>query len=65
MKGYEESGKLGITLLMRVSRHGGGLYLYIPRDIADVHGIEGEDKIEVELKKHYTPVTKPLEAEVK
>jgi len=49
---------------MRVSRHGGGLYLYVPKDVAEVHRIEGEDMVEVELKKHYTPEIKPLEEEV-
>jgi len=56
-------GKIGVSLPLRVSRSGGGLYLYIPKGICDVHGIEGGDQIEVKLEDHYTPVYKPKKEE--
>jgi len=40
---------------MRVSAHGGGLYLYIPKDVSDVHGIMAGDKLEVQLLRHWKP----------
>jgi len=61
---YIKMGKVGVTLLMRVSRQGGGLYLYIPKDFAEVHLIEGGDQIQVQLGDHYAPKVQPLEKEV-
>jgi len=58
---YQEIGKLGVTLLMRVSARGAGLYLFIPRDIRDVYGIMAGDQIEAKLDKHYRP--KPFQDE--
>jgi len=39
------------------------LYLYIPKDISKVYGIEGGDQIEVKLEDHYTPEYKPKKEE--
>jgi len=47
----EEIGKIGLTLLMRVSRQGGGLYLYLPKDVARTFGLRGGDLVEAELGK--------------
>ena len=51
----EKKGKIGITVLMRVARRGAGLYLYIPKDLYAVYGLEGGQKLEVRLLNHYVP----------
>jgi len=62
-KEYVFSRKLGVTVVMRVSQHGDGLYLYIPRDITDVYGIIAGDKLEVQLQKLFKPETEIKEGE--
>ena len=57
MERFVEIGKIGMSLLMRVSRRGKGLYLYIPKDVAGVYGIAAGHKVEVKLVKHYRPKT--------
>jgi hypothetical protein len=40
--------KIGVTALCRISAKGGeGIYLYIPKNFADVYGIVGADYAEV------------------
>lgn len=48
---FEKIGEIGLTLLLRVSQQGGGLYLYLAKDLVKVHGIQGGDRIEVKLGK--------------
>jgi len=44
-----EAKKIGQEALLRVSRHGDGLYLFIPGDIIDVYDITSGDRIKVKL----------------
>lgn len=48
---YEKIGDIGLTLLLNVSARGGGLYLYLPKDLVEVQGILAGDRIEVKLGK--------------
>jgi len=42
--------KIGVNVLVRASAKGGsGVYLYIPRDHADVYGIKSGNKVEIRL----------------
>ena len=41
--------KIGTVEIMKVSRHGSGLYLRLARDLCDVYGIQKGDKIRVKL----------------
>jgi len=49
MEEFVEVGKVNLETLMRVSAQGDGLYLYIPKQIVDVKGIQAGDRIEVKL----------------
>jgi len=51
-------GTLDIRILARVSTHGGGYYLYLPKDIAETYGVLAGDRIEVHLGKHFRPKKK-------
>jgi len=44
-----EAKKVNQEALLRVSRHGDGLYLFIPGDIIDVYDIASGDRIKVKL----------------
>jgi hypothetical protein len=47
-----KSKKIGVTALCRISAKGGeGVYLYIPKNFADVYGIVGADYAEVDFEK--------------
>jgi len=52
---YELAEKLGVTVLTHVSAHGGGLYLYIPRDLVAAYKISAGDKIEAQLQRLFKP----------
>jgi len=52
---YELAEKLGVTVLTHVSAHGGGLYLYIPRDLVEAYKIVAGDKIEAQLQRLFKP----------
>ena len=46
-KNYK-SKKIGVTALCRISAKGGeGIYLYIPKNFAEVYGVVGADYAEV------------------
>lgn len=42
--------KIGTVEILKVSRHGSGLYLRLDKDLAEVYGIEKGDKIRVRLE---------------
>ena len=42
--------KIGTVEIMRVSRHGSGLYLRLSRTLAEVYDIKKGDKIRVKLE---------------
>jgi len=46
---YRVVGKIGLRTLLRVASRGGGLYLYITKDLVDVYGLMGGDQVEVTL----------------
>jgi hypothetical protein len=53
MKTQIPKGKIGLKPLLRVSRHGAGNYLYLPKKICETYDIDAGDCIEVELLEHY------------
>jgi antitoxin component of MazEF toxin-antitoxin module len=52
---FEEKGVIKVTIVTRVSAHGDGLYLYIPKDVWKTLGIMAGDKLEVQLLRHWKP----------
>jgi len=42
--------KLGIVEILKVSRHGSGFYLRIPKDVVDAFGIESGDLLRVKIE---------------
>jgi len=52
---FEFAEKLGVTVLTHVSVHGGGLYLYIPRDLVEAYKIVAGDKVEVQFQRLFKP----------
>ena len=56
VKEFKEKQVLKITVIARVSAHGEGLYLYIPKDVVEAYGIIAGDKVEVQFLKHFKPV---------
>lgn len=48
-----EAKKIGQEALLRVSAHGDGLYLFIPRDFVEVYDIKSGDRIKVDLQTRY------------
>ena len=56
-KEFEKVKSLKITVLMRVSAHGNGLYLYLPKDIVEAYGIIAGNKLGVQILDHYQPKT--------
>lgn len=54
--------KIGVTALCRISAKGGeGVYLYIPKNFAEVYGIVGADYAEVTFGKTFFKVDQPIE----
>jgi len=53
---FELAEKLGVTVLTHVSAHGGGLYLYIPRDLVEAYKIHAGNKIEAQFLRLFKPV---------
>jgi len=47
--GPVEAKKIGQEDLLRVSQHGDGLYLFLPRDLTDVYDISSGDRLKVRL----------------
>ena len=62
MKEFEEKQVIGITIFSHVCRHGKALYLYINKDAVGAYKICPEDKLEVQLGRHWKP-NRPKEAE--
>jgi len=61
----EEIGKIGETRTLRCAQRGGGLYLYLPRDLVEIYDLMGGDRIEVKLGRIYRPIEKNREEEEK
>ena len=58
--------KIGVTALCRVSARGGeGVYLYIPKNFAEVYGIVGADYAEVIFGKVFYKVAEEAESKSK
>lgn len=53
MKEFESPENVRVTVIARVSGHGKGYYLYIPKDIIEAYKILPGDKIEVQLSRHF------------
>lgn len=51
MRKVEKWEKLGIELLLKVSKYGSGLYMRIPTDIADSLGLTPKTPVQVKLIK--------------
>lgn len=43
------------SVISRVSAHGRGLYIYLPKDVVESFDIMAGDKLEVELRRHWRP----------
>ena len=52
---YEEKTPINITVVSHVSCHGKAFYLYIGKDAAEAYGIFPEDKLEVQIGRHWKP----------
>ncbi len=52
---YEEKPAIGVTVISHVSCHGKAYYFYIGKDTAEAFGIFPEDKLEVQLGRHWKP----------
>lgn len=57
----EKIQNLKIQPVLRVSKHGTGLYLYLPKHVNEMFGIMAGDRIEVHLLRHFRPIPKELE----
>jgi len=57
MSDVEKIGKVDVTVVLRVSGAGGGLYLYLPKDLARTFGILAGDRLKVHIQNHYRPKT--------
>jgi len=55
MERFEEIGNVGESRTLRVSASGRGLYLYLPKELVEMHGILAGDRIEVKLGKIHRP----------
>jgi len=44
------SGKIGIVEILKVSKHGSGFYLRIPKDVIDAFGISKGDLLRVKIE---------------
>lgn len=42
--------KLGDSVILRVSRRGGGLYLFLEKDLVEYHRFKPGDKVKVRLQ---------------
>ena len=57
--------KIGVSALCRVSAAGGsGIYLYIPKNFADVYGLVGTDYVQVFFSKAFKKVYEKADAKV-
>jgi hypothetical protein len=60
---WKRLGNLQIIDLADVSRKGGSLYVLLPKDVADVHGIIAGDRIRVAFHDHYRKETEDEDEE--
>jgi hypothetical protein len=51
--GAVKAEKIQLETLLRASRHGDGIYLFIPKDIVDVYGLVAGDRVKVKLVEAY------------
>jgi len=52
---FEKIGEIKETHSLRVSQQGGGLYLYLPKGLTEVHGIRAGDRIKATLRDLFRP----------
>jgi len=52
---FEKIGEIKETHSLRVSQKGGGLYLYLPKGLTEVHGIWAGDRIKATLRDLFRP----------
>jgi hypothetical protein len=52
-KKWKEHGEINETRTLAVSGSGGGLYLYLPKDLCALYNVNGGDKIKATLRAHY------------
>jgi len=52
---FEKIGEIKETHSLRVSQKGGGLYLYLPKGLCEVHGIWAGDRIKATLRDLFRP----------
>lgn len=53
MGSLEKIGKIGETRTLRCAQRGKGLYLYLPKDLVEIYGLMGRDRIEAKLGNIY------------
>lgn len=51
--GAVKSQRIQLETLLRISQHGDGLYLFVPKDIVDVYALLPGDRIKVRLVEAY------------
>jgi len=52
---FERIGEIKETHSLAVSQRGGGLYLYLPKGLCEVHGIWAGDRIKATLRDLFRP----------
>jgi hypothetical protein len=55
MTDYEKIGTIGVEHILKVQKHGTGLFLYLPKTICDLKDIQPGDHILARLGDHYRP----------
>ena len=58
---FEEKQPINATIISHVSCHGKAFYIYISRDAAQAYNIFSEDKVEIQLGRHWKPKRKDAE----
>jgi len=56
IQGYEEKSPMNVTLFTHVHRQGKAISLYAGKDMAEAFQIRAGDKLEVQIKRHWTPI---------
>lgn len=62
---YQEKQPIGVTVVTHVSCHGKAFYLYLGKDAAEAYDIFPEDKLEVQLGRHWKPNRQTPDEETK
>lgn len=53
MPRMEKIGKIDETRTLRCAQRGGGLYLFLPKDLVQIYDLMGGDRIQVKLGEIY------------